>query len=73
MQEVASGTECRFAGGGPECEVGHPWQLFQSNFGERAQSMACSIQQRPEDARLCRLEIAPNLFLGAPTFFLEVR
>jgi hypothetical protein len=35
--------------------------------------MAYSIQQRPEDTRLCGFEISPNLFLGAPTFFLKVR
>jgi hypothetical protein len=35
--------------------------------------MACSIQQRPEDVRLCRLKIAPNLFLRPPSFFLEMR
>src|SRR5437773_2588246 len=33
LQEAANGAECRFAGRRPECEVRHPWQLFQSNLG----------------------------------------
>jgi hypothetical protein len=69
MQKAASRAECCFSGRRPECKG----QLFQSNLGYGTQSMACSIQQRPEDVRLCRLKIASNLFLGAAAFFLDMR
>jgi hypothetical protein len=34
--------------------------------------MACRIQQSPKKVRLSGLKIAPNLFLGAAVFFLDV-
>jgi hypothetical protein len=73
VQKAATGAECLFASRRPQGEVSHPWQLLQADLGERTQSMGRSLHQGTEDVRLCQLEIAPNLFFRAPSFFLDVR